>query len=164
MVRKVGAFVALLALIMAMPLSASASTSYEVYEGNPSNTYITYYRDILAGVGFNEHYVAFRSGQYEYTMLVGELVYNNGYFSCTDAVTAYVFTSNSSYNSYYAYNVTSIDDFTLNPGDKIIYSDLGNFPQLEERSARYEQIEVLLLVTFGMCACIRSIFNSTRKR
>lgn len=164
MVRKVGAFVALLALIMAMPLSASAATSYDVYEGNPSNTYITYFRDILAGVGLNDHYVAFRSGQYQYTMLVGKLVYSNGYFSTTDNVTVYTIESDNSYNGYYRYNVASIDDFTLNPGDKIIYSDLGEFPQLEERSAKYEQIEVLLLVTFGICACVRSIFNSTRKR
>ena len=72
MVRKVTTLICVLVLIFAIGMKAQ-STSVTPYEGNMSSTYITYFRDIVSGIGFNDNYVAYRSGQNEYKMVVGEL-------------------------------------------------------------------------------------------
>lgn len=159
MVRKVIPILMILLMLLNGFAVAASAESYTVYDGNPSSTYITYFKDIIPNISLNDHYVAFRSGQYEYTMIVGDLVYNNGSFTLNDSATVYSITSNNSYNGYYAYNVSSIDSLSLSVGDKIIYSDLGNFPQLEERGQKYEILQTLLLFIALLCVVIRSMFG-----
>lgn len=145
-------------LICAVGTSAKAVT-YEVYDGNPSNTYIQYFKDIVSGIGFNDNYVAFRSGQNDYVMVVGDLEYNNGKFTLADVGTVYTIASSGNYNSTYSYTVTEIDSLTLNPSNKLIYSDLGNYPQLVERGAKYEILTAVLLVTALLGLVIGRIFR-----
>lgn len=158
MVRKVKIIIAVLALLVATCNVAQAST-YDVYEGNPSNTQLQYFRDIIPGIGLGDHYVAFRSGQYTYTMLVGDISYDNGIFSSADSCTVYYLETNNSYNGYYTYSVFEVDSISLNPEDKIIYSDLGQFPQLEERGAKYEILTTILIATICVGYVTKSIFR-----
>lgn len=144
MVRQIKMMCAIVVLLCAFGTTAHAAT-YTVYEGNPSSTYITYFRDILSGIGFNENYVAFRSGQYEYTMVVGDLSYDGTSFNLDSSGTVYKFTTDNSYNSYYSYSVTDLSVFNLNPDDKIVYSDLGQFPQLLERGDKFEMLTAVLV-------------------
>lgn len=146
------------ALICAFGTSAHAA-SYEPYEGNPSNTYIQYFKDIISGIRFNENYVAFRSAQNEYILVVGDLEYNDGIFVLNETGRIYTMSSENSYNSYYKYERSSIDTFELNPRDKIVYSDLGEFPQLVERGAKYEMLNTLLLVIALLGIVLSRIFR-----
>lgn len=144
MVRKVIAMLAILSLCFAFGVTAQAA-SYTPYEGTISSTYITYFKDIVSGIGFNENYVAFRSGQYDYVLVVGDLEYSGTTFTLNDTGTIYTFTTSGNYNSYTSYDVQEISDFSMSPSDKIIYSDLGQFPQLLERGAKYEMLSAVLL-------------------
>ena len=146
-------------LLLVCTFGATANAqSYTVYEGNPSNTYITYFRDIIGGLSFKDDYVCFRSDQYQYVMVTGDLNYSNGNFSLNNTGKVYTFESNNNYNSYYSYNVSTIDSLSLNASDKIIYSNLGDFLHLEERGARYEIIQTLLMCIVCVCFIIRCIF------
>lgn len=163
MVRKVIVICSLI-LMLAHGFAVQASAEpYQAYQGNIGTSYLTYFQDLLPKLKLNDHYVFFRSDQYEYMMVVGDLEYNDGIITSADTVTVYTLTSNSSYNSYYAYNVSTLDEFTLYTSDILIYSDIGNFPELEERGHKYE---VLQTITFGLlmlCIVVNRILY-TRKR
>lgn len=166
MVRKVSAFVCSLVLICGLTTSAQASTHTVYDNGTISSTYITYFKDILSGINFTDNYVAFRSAQNEYTLIVGDLIFENGNFTIEEEgkLTSYRFYADSSnYSSNYRYEVKDIYIFDLSVGDNIIYSDLGQYPQLIERGAKYEQIQTLLIIITMLCIVINRIFYN-RKR
>lgn len=158
MVRKITVyFVCLLALFTAFSGAAQAAT-YQPYEGNISTSNLTYFQDLLPKLKLTDHYVFFRSGQYEYTLISGDIKYANGVFSSGDDCTVYSMSTNNSYNGYYAYNVTTIDSLSLNPRDILVYSDLGGFPELENRGVKYEIIQTILIIITLLAVVIRSIF------
>lgn len=158
MVRKVSSLIVCLLLICAIGTTAKAAT-YDVYDGNPSNTYIQYFKDIISGIGFDDHYVAFRANQYDYVMLVGDLEYSNGVFTTNDTVTIYTIGNNGNYNSNYTYKVEYDKNITVRPNDKLLYSDLGEYPELIERGAKYEILTTLLLVISLLGLVVGRIFR-----
>jgi len=160
MVRKIIVALCCASLLFALGVGASAAT-HEVYEnGNISSTYVTYFRDIVSGLPFADNYVAFRSGQYEYTMVTGKLSFDNGVFALADVGTSYVFrTDSNTYNSQYRYYVQEIQNFSLNVDDEIIYSDLGQYPQLVERGAKYEMLTAVLGVVAFLGVVIGRFFR-----
>ena len=147
MVRKIASYICMLGLIGAILCAPVQAATHNVYEnGNLGTTYITYFKDILSGAKFNDNYIAFRSGQYEYTMIVGELEVNDGLISLVAPGKEYRFyTESTGYNSQYYYEVNDISNFSLNFDNSILYSDLGDYPQLIERGAKYEMFTALLL-------------------
>lgn len=159
MVRKISASICAIALIMALSMPALGAT-HDVYkEGNPSTTYIQYFRDIVAGIGFKDHYVAFRSGQYSYTMCVGNLEYTNGIISLVGEGELYTFTQIGNYNSLYSLNYEEVSNFSVSVDNYIVYSDLGHFPQLVERGAQYEMLSAVLIVIGLLGIVINRIFR-----
>lgn len=159
MVRKISSMLCAFALIFGFAMTAHGAT-HSVYEnGSLSSTYVTYFKDILSGAKFNDNYVAFRSGQYSYSMIVGDIDYTNGQFKMNGVCKEYVFSTNSSnYNSQYYYEVNELSNFNLDYDNAIIYSDLGDFPQLVERGAKYEMLTTLILCVACLCFIIRNIF------
>lgn len=133
---------------------------YSIYDGSISSSYVTYFKDILAGVPFNKNYVAFRSGQYTYTMVVGELEYNGNSLTLIGDGKEYIFTTSSGYNSYPTYNVYDITSFSLSLGDYLVYSDLGDYPQLMERGEKYEVFTAVLLCVALLCIVVGRFFRS----
>lgn len=162
MVRKsvILVMVALLAVTMAMPLTAAAA-SYSAYDGNISTTYVTFFRDISSKIPINSDYVFFRSSQYDYTMIVGDLDFSGDTFTSSVEVQVYEISTNSgsSYNSTYSYSVSSENNFSLSAGSSLLYSNLGNYPDLIERNDYYAFSAVLLLL-IGICLYLcRSVFG-----
>lgn len=165
MVRKITAcLVVLLALICGLTTSAQAAT-HQVYDnGSLSTTYITYFKDILSGASINENYVAFRSGQYSYSMIVGDLEFNNNSFTSSGSCKEYIFSTSGNYNSQYTYEVKELNNFSLDVSNQIIYSDIGEYPQLIERGAKIEFITAVLLCVLGLSAFIIRVFNGYKRR
>lgn len=162
MVRQIRTAVCLLAILLLLCATGTVAqaASYDVYDGNPNNTYIQYFRDILSGISITENYVVFRSGQYEYKMVVGDIVQNNGLFTSETECDVYTFSqTDSGYSGYYTYNVSTIDSLVVDSENKIVYSDLGNYPQLEERGARYEVLTTILIVAICVGYVCRCIFR-----
>lgn len=152
--------VCMLALIVATCNTAQAVT-HNVYDGNISSSYVTYFKDIVSGIGFNDNYVGFRSGQYEYTLVTGKMELSNGEITLLEKGMIYTFDqSNSSYNSHTTYNYNEIDNFSVSVGDNILYTDLGNYPQLVERGEKFEILTTVLVVTLLLSYVIKQFFVS----
>lgn len=157
MVRKIIILLLALCALAAVPLSASAA---EVYDGTISTTYITIFRDIVSNVELGDQYVFYRSGQYEYTMIAGDITYDGTTFAADEA-TSYVLTTSSNYNSTYEYSVGSVSSWTLSPGTALVYSSLGDYPSLIERGDYYA-LATLFLLCIALCmSLIRPMFNFT---
>lgn len=163
MVRQVGKIVCMVALISALLCAPVRAATHSIYDsGNLSTTYVTYFEDIVSGIGFNENYVAFRSDQYTYILIVGELEYNNGSITLVgDTAKEYKYYAEitSGYNSQYRYSVDTLNDFSLDTGNYIIYSDVGDYPQLIERGAKIESITAIILCIFIVMYIVRNIFR-----
>lgn len=163
MVRQVRKYilciVACTILITAICGTVSAAT-HSVYEnGSLGTTYITYFKDILSGTNLKDNYVAFRSGQYSYSMIVGELENNNGVISLVGSGKEYkYYIESSSYNSQYKYDVINLNSFSVNTDNNIIYSDVGDFPELIERGAKYETLNTILLCVALLSIVVHRIF------
>lgn len=158
MVRKISTFLCVLALIIAFGNSVQA-TSYSVYDGNMSTTYITYFEDIVSGIGFNDNYIAFRADQYTYKMIVGDIEYNNGVFSLVGEGKEYTITTTSGYNADYSYAVNNCSGHSVTPGNEMVYSDVGDYPQLVERGAKYEMLTAVTLVALCLGFVLRVFFS-----
>lgn len=157
-VKIVVCLVAILCCICGLTATTQAAT-YDIYDGNPSNTYIQYYKDIISGLPITKNYVVFRSGQNEYNMVVGDIVENNGLFTSDSECEVYTFSQrDSSYNGYYQYHTSTIDSFVLDSEDKIVYSDVGGYPELVERGAKFEILSVVLIVCIIVGFVCRNIF------
>lgn len=149
----------IMALAMAMPCNAMAATVYE--DGNISTSYITYFRDIVSSVPWFDNYVFFRSSQYDYTMYVGDIDLTGTVFTCDDAV-IYNINTGSGYNSTYSYVVSSGNVF-VDAGNKMVYSNLGNYPDLLSRGDYVETITSILFFVALLMYLVHSIFYSVRK-
>ena len=144
--------------ILGASLPTFAAT-HSIYDGTISSTYITYFKDTISGIGFNDDYVAFRSGQNEYILIVGELNYTNGLISSVGQVKQYrYYSEGTNYSSQSRYDVKELNSFSLQLDNYIIYSNLGDYPQLVERGEQYEMLSVLLLSVFGISYVIKRIF------
>lgn len=157
MVRKL-----IVALGLMVAISGSMATqaqAYTAYDGTPSNTYITYYRDMLAKYPASADYVVFRSSQYEYIMAVGDLDENGARIQAGSEVDICAISTNNGYNSNYSITYRTESGFVLDVGDEIIYSNLGRYPCLEERRDIVDYATLFVLSACAMCGLFRSVFE-----
>ena len=159
MVRKIIAAVAI-AIVLAATAAPAAAQAASVYQGTISTTYLTMFRDVVSSLPVTDDYVLFRSGESTYTLVAGDLDYS-GTFTLNGEGKQYDITSvsGSGYsNSYYGYSVGSITSFTLTPGNYLVYSNLGDYPTLEERGVQYEFTTLFVLSVGCLAAFIHNIF------
>lgn len=160
MVWKVMSIICAALIIWACPCSALADS---VYQGTISTTYSTMFRDVVSSLPAKDDYVFFRSGDQVYTLVAGDLEYKNGSFSLNGTGKKYVITnvsgSGAGYSSYYSYQVTSTNNFTLSPGNYLIYSNLGDYPTLEERGVQYEFSTMFLICVIAIVGVIRPLYK-----
>lgn len=145
------------ALVSVVPSSAMA---YSVYEGNISSTYTNIFGDL--NISPFDDYVFFRSGQYTYTLVVGDISLEGTTFTATDTIKNYTIdtTSNSGYgSSVYNYFVTDESGFSLDVGSNLIYSNLGSYPRLTERGEYYELFTAFLLCLALCLYALRSVLG-----
>lgn len=159
MVRKVRIMLAIVALVCAIGTTAHAA-SYTPYDGNPSNTYIQYFKDIVAGISLKDNYVAFRAGQNEYIMCVGDLEHDGERIVLQGTGVLYRIATDGNYNANYTYEVQDTTDFSLNINNRIIYTDVGGYPQLMDRGAIYETYAVILIAIALLGVSIYKFFFS----
>lgn len=152
----------LLCLVLALPIQAQASTYSPYNDGNIGTTQLQYFRDIVSNLGINESYVASRTGRYEYRLFAGNIKYSNGKFIGSEPGSVItVYTINTDSNSYgtYTYSITTDNNFIFNASNYLVYSNLGDYPNLEERSVIYEFSSLFILAVFALCALLRPLFS-----
>ena len=111
----------------------------DVYSGTISDTYLDYFTGIVEKLDYDEHYVIWRSADYEYCMAFGEDLECNGYsFTGSELWIARIWRESNNYNS--TWNVSySVDDININGTDKFLYSDLGDVFPTVRKGANHEE-------------------------
>lgn len=123
------------------------SVSGGVYPGTISTTYLDYFSGIVDKLGYNEHYVAFRSSQYEYYLVWGEgLEYDLFQFKGSALDYCRIYRNIGSDGNYYV--EFGNDTFYVSPGSGFVYSDLGNFASLTEGGTHLEFATILFAIGF----------------
>lgn len=112
-------------------------------------------------VPFGQHYVYWRDSQYAYNFAFGDISFENGVFYGNDTITICSYeTTSSGYNTRYIWDSWSDPNFTLSVGDSLVYSDLGNFPDLINR----REVQYIAIVSYSVIAIIIwSLFSNLRK-
>ncbi len=120
------------------------------YPGTISSSYLDYFTGIADKLSPTEHYVAYRSGQYEYTMAWGkELQYDGSRFR-GDALSICRIYRYSGSNYDYMVEWFS-DSVNVSPGGIFVYSDLGDYASLTEGGTGLESTTLLFAVGFAVC-------------
>lgn len=134
----------------------------EAYQGTISTTYVTFFRDIASTLPVSHDYVMLRTGDNTYKMYSGDFI-NEGedfYMQGDGYVHTINYNSSSGYgNYYYSYSVDTTSDVTLSSNGQLIYSNLGGYPSLTERSASIEY--ATFIAVFALCIgfVLHSIFK-----
>ena len=120
------------------------------YPGTISSSYLDYFTGIADKLSPSVHYVAYRSGQYEYTMAWGkELQYDGSRFR-GDALSICRIYRYSGSNYDYLVEWFS-DSVNMSPGGNFVYSDLGDYASLTEGGTGLESTTLLFAVGFAVC-------------
>lgn len=127
-----------------------------VYDGSISTSVLTYFRGMTEKLPPDSHYVLFRQSQYIYRLVYGkELACSGNRFTGTDM----------KYITYdtrdYVLSSGAEGTFSLNAGNYIVYSDIGDiYPVLVEGVKNYEFKTLLFLCTmYLLFVLVRSFFN-----
>lgn len=149
-----------LILLLSLAAAGSAHADSVYTEGTISTTYVEYAKGVVNGLPPAQSYVFFRSGQYTYDLIASDTLKVDGKsFEAVD-YTRYTWTTGSGYNSVPTYNVSIGNQFTLNSGNVMVYSNLAGFPCLEERGSIYAEITCLLLAVLLLGGLLRSLFTA----
>lgn len=150
----------ILALLLTIGAAGQAHADTVYDEGTISTTYLEYARGVVSGKMPGDSYVFFRGGQYNYTLIVSDnLKHEDGQF-VADTFTRYTWTVNSGYNTVPTYEVIDDSSFSLSVGSTMVYSNLGDYPSLEDGGVIYGQITAFLVAVFVLCGFIRSLFTA----
>ena len=147
---------------MAMPLQAQASTYTPYNDGNIGTTQLQYFRDIVSNLGINDSYVAARTDRYTYQLFAGDIKYSNGQFTGSQqgsVITVYSINTDSNSFGSYTYHITTDNNFIFNASNYLVYSNLGDYPSLEERSVIYEFSTLFIISVVAICALLRPLFS-----
>lgn len=139
---------------------AQTVAEYNTADGyNLGTTYVSIFQGVAYKVPFGQHYVYWRNSQNEYCFAYGKLSYDGSFYS-SDPVTVVTYSYDGQYNSQYSYEVSTDSSFSLSVGDSLVYSDLGDFPDLINR--KEQMLNGILSYTL-VCIVIWTLFNNLRK-
>lgn len=142
-------------------VGTSSASAYSVYEqGNISTSYVQYYEDMVDKFTPNTSYVMWRNGQNEYCLYHSETLKLNGSnFTDDGNGTVIRLYSSGNYNNTYEYESSQVSGFSLNANKIMVYSNLGDYPSLNEGSEVYLYALLVISIVGGCCVLIRPIFK-----
>lgn len=145
-----------------MPLSShSVNGDYGVGSSN-----VSLFAGVVSKLPYGEHYVYWRDSQYVYMLAHGkDLKYQGGRFTASQVQTV-TYNSYSGYNSQATFLQGSDSNFSLAPGNYLVWSDLGDYPQLEtgKGEREYVQAAVVGMAVFFIFGRFRALWRSIRGR
>lgn len=119
---------------------------------------ISIFSGLVSKVPWGQHYVYWRDGQYSYRFAYGDIELTGTTFK--GDVTIVTYSQPGGSGSYYTWNTVKDSSFTLSAGNRLVYSDLGDYPGLSDREV-LKNVEALLLVVTG--SCLFALFERLRR-
>ena len=136
-------------LLLVLPIGVAGAEISDDYGVGTSNTAI--FAGVVEKLPFGTHYVYWRESQYVYALAHGEtLAFEGASFSGED-VTVVRYDSSGGYQSPATFYSDAESSFELDPQDYLVYSDLGDYPDLIERGGvTYEALACVILCSFAV--------------
>lgn len=140
---------------------ASISPSYGV-----GTTNINLFGGVAAKLKHWEHYVYYRESQYVYVLVYGSELRYDGTRFYSDHVTVVRYNSNTGSSGTQAtWSVAASTGFALQPGQYLVWSDLGDYPTLYERGTQdYVQTVCIILSSFALYYLFHHLWGDIRQR
>ena len=137
-------------------VDALGATLNMPYDGTISGTYADIARECMFNLGWFDNYVFYRSGQYEYIFAYGDsLEFSGGVddvsgtFSSSTPCTILRISAPSTYTG--AVTITSQSDtISLPTAGRLVYSNLGGFPQFDSMKYIFDEVMWLGMVAVGL--------------
>lgn len=125
---------------------------------------INIFGPVASKLAYGTHYVYWREGQYQYKFAYSpDLVYEGGEFAAETA-TVITYTTSTGYQSQATYVVGTETNFSLDPGNYLVWSDLGDYPALYERGeADHAQLTNVMLASFGIFVLFERLVRWCRR-
>lgn len=124
-------------------------SNYQPADYNLGTSNVAIFSGLVSKVPFGQHYVYWRDGQYTYKFAYGKLSFAGGRFVGGDNdITVISYDTENGYNSYYTYSSVVDSAFVLSPGNRLVYSDLGNYPGLADKEVQ----KYVTMSAFVLCA------------
>lgn len=141
---------------------AETLSDYNAADGyNLGTTYQSIFAGVAYKVPFGQHYVYWRDSQYSYKFAYGDIELNGSDFVGNGDVTICSYdTATSGYNSDYSWDSWIDSDFSLSASERLVYSDLGSYPDIFNRRGLQNETGLFYAV---VCFCIWKLFSNLRK-
>lgn len=119
-----------------------AALSAVVSDYNLGTTNLAIFEGVVEKVPFGHHYVYWRDSEYRYCMAVGSLTVSGSTFSSSVPVTVYTYERHYiSGDSYYSWSVSTDNAFSLSCGNRLVYSDIGDYPTIAGKEvSKYDAV------------------------
>ncbi len=145
--------------LVAVPM-ASIDASYGVGTSN-----IAIFGPVAAKLPYGTHYVYWREGQYTYKFAYSaSLALSGSRFTGSD-VAVLTYQTYNSYNSQATFVRSSEASFSLDAGNYLVWSDLGDYPTLYERGGEdYAKTACIILASFGLYYLFHHMWADIRQR
>lgn len=127
---------------------------------------INLFGPIASKLPYGTHYVYWREGQYVYSLAYSDTMELNGSRFSADQVTIVSYTTYAGYGGAQA-NLTSESErnFSLDAGNYLVWSDLGDYPTLYERGAvDYAKTTCIILCSFALYYLFHHLWSDIRQR
>ena len=120
-------------------------------------SYVSIFSGIARKLPPNVNYVYWRDGRYAYRLAYGrDLTLNGSVFSSGNSVVVVSYSTNSSYSEQPVFSVGSDGNFRLDASHYLVYSNLGDYPCLDDGRDSNAQIVALSCVAgFGLLFVLR---------
>lgn len=132
---------------------------------NLGTSNVSIFSGLVSKVPFGQHYVYWRDGQTSYKFAYGDIFLSGSSFMSDGSVVICSYDTNTTgYNTNYTWTSSVDNNFSLQAGNRLVYSDLGDYPGLAEREAlKYEAIQAFSIFGFVLfclfdrirCSCVR---------
>ena len=119
-----------------------AALSAAVSDYNLGTTNLTIFEGVVEKVPYGHHYVYWRDSEYRYCLAVGPLTVSGTTFSSAEPVTVYTYERHyTSGDSYYSWSASTDNAFSLSCGNRLVYSDIGNYPTIAGKEvSKYDAV------------------------
>lgn len=141
--------------------ATSSALAYSPYTtGNVSTTYVQYFEDIVDKITPSNSYVMWRNGQNEYMLYYSQSLRLSGTtFDDTGNGTIVRMYTSGSVNNQWQFEHFQESGFQLTANKVMVYSNLGNYPSLNEGNEVLIYALLFVAITFGCCVLVRPIFK-----
>lgn len=139
---------------------ASIATDYGVGTSN-----IQIFAPVASKLPYGTNYVYWRAGQYQYCLAYSADMELSGSTFTAPEVTIITYTTSTGYNSQATFTADTDSNFTLNAGNYLVWSDLGDYPILYERGeVDYAKTACIILCSFGLYYLFHHMWADIRQR